>query len=282
MVIGNGETITFSKLLNTFYGKAAEKHYAFRPKLDFILKISNETDDIKTRFDSLVNGFVDSTKRDKVLQKVPEDMKIDGFNTRTFFQEGIDSIIDGQMKTIKNLTVDICSKIKFELDDKNDSHFVNSFQKLKILPADPKLMQRVRDNMNAMNTDYNKLHEKFNEEMKRTDELRKIFETNAASVNLLFDQLIRLSATNTEDFKRLAKDIESAIVKLYMQQPQLFDSLEKIQDILENYNRQRLVWIEFLLGKRISHKMNGSDVKKTLKPFTRNLKEDIKRPPWRA
>lgn len=263
--------------MDTFCGKAAQKNFLFRPKIEHLFKIGddNKLKAFKAQFEGDVKVFVDSTKRDQILAKIPKDLKIGGFNTHEFFQEGIDSILAGQTETHNNYNAKILSLVNLESID--DVDFVNAFTSwASVKVIDPKLATRVQENVPTMESDYKKLHDQFDQQVKLSKAFIELFDKKVAEAHKQFDNLI--NEKNPKAIEKILKDLEPALVRLFTQQAEIYLDLDNIIETLEAYNSQRVTWAKFLIGKVDSPKSNRPlKLKQPLAP----KKIDPKRPPWK-
>ncbi|XP_031627355.1 uncharacterized protein LOC116343445 [Contarinia nasturtii] len=274
---GNG-SITFSKLLNTFCAKVANKNFLMRPKVEPLFKITTEANikALKAKFSAAVVDL-DVSKKDQILAKIPKNMNIGGFNTHDFFEEGINAIVKGQTETLKSLNAKILSQLNSESID--DVNFVNTFTKwATVLIIDPKLALRVQDNIPTMESDYKSLHDQFDEQVKISNELRKKFDKDFQAAVAQFNSI--LSEKNPKALEKILKELEPLIVKLFTQQGEIFHNLDTLSNVLEDYSSQRVAWAKFLIGMVDNHSLKDKSAKPKRKPLTK-APIDAKRPPWK-
>lgn len=239
----NSEILAFSTLVEKLYAKMAETGISTRPKFEFILRISNDVDTIKSNFEAPFKKFMDNKTISKVMEKIPKDLIINGDKVLDVLFDKIGSI-NMQLLTIAAVKKNICLKISYKLPTKYESlisHWIQS-------AADKEHMLQVKNSAKSMTEMYELYHEKFNNEMKAMNNISNGIERSIRLFNLSIYSL--LAVTDCKQIAANIKHLYAYLDRVMKQQNDLMKNLEEVDHILDVYNMQRTYWAEFLVGLR--------------------------------
>lgn len=243
------ENLTFSALLDSFYIKAAEKGVELKPRLHFMLQISINIDKIKLKLKAPLKKLMHRTRKMKMLEKVPKDMIIDEENAYNYLRNKINAINNEQKDIIKTTLGKINRRIVFEPHTLKDDKFDEYYRQWECKPARKKHIQRVECSIKLMASEFQKLNEEFNEIMAEVNTARECLEELRIAVDHSFNKL--LNSTKPKQAERIIiSEIKPMLNIIHKQQKDLGEKLKFVTEILTDYNTQRLIWAQFLIGMR--------------------------------
>lgn len=243
----NGQNLTVSMVLDNFYAKSAASPKPVKTKFDFMLRITNNVEQIKTKLEVPINFFMDSAKVNQILSKLPETMKIKGLNARTYLSDQIDSINLHQMETIKELNMDICFAFSNQLPY-YDKTFNNWYQQWNKKPADKKHLQNIEQNRKKIGKIFEEFNGMFRNGMKTVNEASTLLSKYINLGRSTFDNIEKLK--NPQEAVKAIVDLVPILEKISKQQEELIKSLGNVQSTLYLYNAQRIKWLDFLIELR--------------------------------
>lgn len=242
--------LTFSLLLDKFYAKAAEIDIQLKPKLDFMLNISENVNEIDSKFQASQKKLLNYEQRVEVLGKVPKGMIIKGVKTRGYLCGKLAFINDAQNIKKLSLYSDIVSAIAFKPLNKYDKEIGNSFEKWIQNPVDAEHIQRVMNHLEHMKSKYGELNKKFIEKIDVLLKVKTNIGTDMLGISKLFEKLLKTSNSEHALTKFLLEEIVTYTAKIFDQQIQTLKTLVEIRETLDKYNEQRVKWAEYLIGMR--------------------------------
>lgn len=243
------ENVTFSALLDSFYIKAAEKGVELKPRLNFMLQISINIDKIKSKLKAPLKKLMHRARKMQMLEKVPEDMIIDEASAYKYLRDKINSINNEQADIIKTTIGKIDRRIGFEPHTMKDTKFDEYYRQWECKPARKKHIQQVERSIKSMASEFQVLNEEFNEIMVEVNAARDCLEELRIVVDQSFNKL--LNSTKPEQAKRIIiSEIKPMLNLIHKHQKDLGDKLKQVMAILKDYNTQRLLWAQFLIGMR--------------------------------
>ncbi|XP_031629542.1 uncharacterized protein LOC116344865 [Contarinia nasturtii] len=248
-LMAKDEELTISLVLNSFYAKAAKSGIAMKSKLDFILKISNNIDQIQSKLKTPVTEFMNETIIGQITSKIPENLTVMGRNARSYLLEEIESVNILQIVMIKEFNDEICYGFSNKMPNKYDKTFENWFKQWNPKPPNKNHVQRVDKYRPTMETIYEKFNRNFDKGIKEAEAARMTLDNsiNFVKSSLMTDFLQSTTAT----LQKTTNAIEE-LGKLRKQQEQLIKYLGNVQSILHMYNTQRLKWIDFLVELKLN------------------------------
>lgn len=269
-MISGEEELTFSLLLEKFYVKAAKANMPMKPKLDFILQISDDVVEIKSRLDAIPSmNLIDNTKRDSLMKIVPKEMQIRGRKASEYLYVHISAINNKQSK-FKHLGDDLWKRIAFEPSHKKDHLFRDSFKKWDHNAPNKKQILQVANDINSMQAENYEIFTQFTNGIKAVDEITANIATGSGSVNSLLDRLF-LEKEDSEEFRKCIGDVVPILTEIANLQTSLFNNLRTVRSILKDYNRKRRKWADVLIGMRQTRTTSRKPVKPTIMSRLTNL-----------
>lgn len=229
----------FSEIVNKYYGEVK----TMKPKLDFMLQITKNVNEIKKKFEVPVTDFIDNATRDKFLKTFSYE------DIRKFYQGNNDLFNNRQTEKVKVLNDEFCKELEFNSPNKYEN-FSASYENWASKPIDAK---RVKDSdIKSIKTDFKTLQNKFNNYIDVVGKLKASNKADVGSINSLYNNIpkTRDSKTKAKMIKRLGTTTE----RLVSEQTELITNMRNAMVTLLNYNEQRITWAEFLIGMRDSPK----------------------------
>ncbi|XP_031622862.1 uncharacterized protein LOC116340482 [Contarinia nasturtii] len=255
LVKSNNDTegVTFASVVKKFYEKAmANGNVHMQHELDFIIKISNNADNLKNKFEPLVEEFMDKGKLKEVIKKLPNGQKINGVFVPVYFNEQFKLINSQRTSKIKDLVHKIDTEITLQPRhvkakgynyEKLNKYFVEWKQK-------PKHVEVVKNNIQSMETKYNTLKTEFDGEINAISQLIETIKTEVDSVNMSFGKLSQAQKTN--DKMDIFRESKPTIATISQNQSNLIELLHRTLKTLKAYNEYRIVWAEYIVGVKES------------------------------
>lgn len=266
---------TFFSLLERFYVKAEEKNIKMRPNLDFMIKISDNIDEIKLHFEAPAKEYISNEKRNQFLKQIPKNLKINENDAQKLLFREISSINYVQTTRLIFQNINICGEIAFKPPHKYDKDLHEFFEQWVKNSISKKHVKRVKKQSKFMRLEYSELHDQFTEEMKMVDKIRANIEMDMTLASSLFEKLIE--ATDSNQIDKITIETESVLSKINSQQYDLIENLRNVSTTLNKYNRRRIVWEEVLIGMRKSLRSQRKPLKKiVLKYFSNDVKREPK------
>lgn len=230
----NAEQLAFSTLLRRFYAKMDDECIELKGKLDFMLGISENIDQVKTKLGRRYHGIY-SSQIEKSLQMITYN--------RTIIRSKIESIDKSREVKIYNL----CNKIRSQISMKiSNPNFLNSFVQWDQNPVDVEHLKRVKSLLSDMKSEYDELHKQFSKHMRLILAVSANIDKDILSVNTFFKQLLR--PNYSRQAKRNTQLVETMIDKITKQQSDLIQNLNQILKVVNIYNNQRYNWATLLIG----------------------------------
>ncbi|XP_031637207.1 uncharacterized protein LOC116349763 [Contarinia nasturtii] len=255
----NGEEdITFSNLLDQFNKKAAEKGFDMGSKLHFIIKISNTVGKLKKKLETPPKEFMDSKKLKRVLASVPKTMTITGpdyveVNGREFLRLMIGIINDAATENIPNISAEICTEITFI--PPHDQLFDDWYKAWDMDPISEQHMIQVYKELPAMTTKYVQLYDLYHKRLGEVEAAVKGVKFLTKLINTDFDRLLILNPEEESDAVQARETVlrlQPLLERLGQHQEHVIRQLTQVRDVLIEYNKDRIKWIEFLVEIRES------------------------------
>lgn len=229
--------VSFEEIVNRFYDEAKRNKIDMYSKLNFMLKITDNTDDIKCKVNMRVKKFMTRSEMDDLFDKVPKDINIEtNVNAINVGQENI-SEINHQIYLMLRSRATI---------NQFKGRFIDSYYNWKRNSLSKRDIQRVGSGLNSITSKFNELRKKFNTYIKAVNELR---EKNKSDMNFFLFEIISNEKSNltVENFNQRFKPI---LDKIVTEQSQLIKNLANARDSLREYNGHRVKWAEFIIGSR--------------------------------
>lgn len=212
-----------------------------------MLQITNKIDKIKKKLKAPLKTFVNSTNINEILKKVPADLYFNGETKASTFLRSTITLIDKRQATQNMNTIEeICTEFEFKPSYKQNKAFYKWFNKWDLNPVDHFHVQRVRGDIRKMAAEYENLLEQFNNELAAIDIARVDLDKFIALACSSFNKL--LQTTYPAQITEIFIDVEPMLNKILKQQSQFSENLSKLKTVLENYNKQRMIWAESIIG----------------------------------
>lgn len=194
--------------------------------------------------------FMHLNLMENMLSKVPEEIEIDGKNTRAFLYHKISETFVHQKAEVEDMNRQITAEIQFELSDNNKRNFVDLFKQWYNKPAEKKDVKRVKNGIGPMFSDHKQFFECFNRTMATVEKFNGLVKSCKTIVDYTRKNLLK--STKFEEIKKLTEEIVGSTVKASSTYPLLIKKLADVKTLLRNYNKRRIEWAEFIIGIRES------------------------------
>ncbi|XP_031638616.1 uncharacterized protein LOC116350811 [Contarinia nasturtii] len=232
----NSEFVKFDLVAKKFYklSKVIKS-----PQLDFLLKITKDTNAIKKKLDKLPRkNVIDPKVAENIIYYVPEDLKFNGISAREILRGKVKSINDMEINTVPQLDAQICNKMAYEILDGDINKFYETWASSGY--TDNSHLKKVEQNIGRMKTKFENWQKNFDKNMKEADIIR-------TTIKSMFSEktaIVEAANGNAE------KKIDALFEKILLKESELVGKLTNANEILRLYNEERLVWTEFIMGKR--------------------------------
>lgn len=246
--------MSFSELAETFHAKEIGIISDKKSNLQFILGFFDHFDDIQIKCGTF-KSFMTAERKAAILGKVPENIMFGETTSHDFLELSLKSGDTANRLRISYIKYEINSEILFELFMRNDKSFNQSFKNWKRNPTDQKHVQRVKNELASMKSEYDQCNTHFNKQLRAIVESRAKIETMISSVNESIKYLLNIKETEQSYYydsivSKPVKEIAITSMKIYSDQTAFMTKLEKLRDLLKDYNKKRVKWSEFLIGMR--------------------------------
>lgn len=239
----NGAAVKFSELLDTFYDKANDVKLPLEQRLNFILRLTNQYDDIKMQLSPFAKEFMSIEKKNKVVAKVPLQLKFKENNLRRLIISHIATINETQTKDIKKIYSYICAEFEYEISPE----YEDVFQQWRKSPANETHIRQVKSEIRDMAKTFTKFHDRFISDMHLVDEVRtklkKFINLSKNCCNAI------LEAKTIDETTSLSFNAMSLLNEVIQLHTKLIEKIKQILSTLKLYNQQRVVFVNFLLGR---------------------------------
>lgn len=235
----DGNTVTFSTIVEQFYEKASKKGFNLRPRLSFLLRFPEEKNIIR-KCNEPVKEFLDHTKMLRVQNTVPS-LKNDiifiynnTLNTRSFYNR-------------------IVHLLEYQPPIEADKIFKTSYEKWENDPdIDVARLEEVQKYIGEATSEYDVMYEKCVARMTLADQVKVNIEKYFDSANTSFDSICNEKSTSLKSGKQMVDEAKTIMSAIKQEQKQLFKHLAMITYILEFYTDLRMTVIECIIGLRNS------------------------------
>ncbi|XP_031624142.1 uncharacterized protein LOC116341307 [Contarinia nasturtii] len=220
--INGEEKRTFSETVNKFYNEVKP----MKSKLDFMLQITKNINEIKKNFEVPVSDFINNEARDECLKTFLYD------DIRKFYQENDDLFNKRQTEKVNILNTEFCNALESPNKYENFSESIDA--------------KRVKDtDLKAMQTDFTTLQKKFNSYIDNVYKLKASNKADVGSINSLYNNILKTRNSKTKAI--MIKRLETTTDRLVSEQTKLIGNIRNAISILLKYNQQRITWTEFLI-----------------------------------
>ncbi|XP_031634345.1 uncharacterized protein LOC116347766 [Contarinia nasturtii] len=235
-LVKSQEVITFISILEALYSQKPQ----LTNKLNFVAAIAELTPEIEDELQPITkiedNGWLDQLQ---------------------YVKEYTDQIV-AATKTIDEANQEITSLLAFEKPNEGDIEFFQEYHSF----LKSTLNRSLKSGLTEMKSAFQAMHQHFDYYMSASISHKKEIVKNIVMINRTLLQLPR---------KTHKKIIENYIADLFKYAGQAvseiipyLQNLEKLKDVLENYNSARTSWVEFLIGMR--HGPSSARISKGMKP----------------
>lgn len=219
------------------------------PRLDFILNISNNTHQLKAKLLIPLTPIMTNAKRDEVAKKVPKMVTVKGIDGNTFLRKFITQMDESQTRILNHFKEEASAEFKYELPQ-NDEALKESFNIWVNHGIEHIRHENLEMKIRTVESEYSNFYEQFKRKMDIVDEITHFIGGITVLLNIKCDKLIR--SKDQKHAINIFDELGSVSTILSEQQLLLRQNLEQLKEILKQYNENRKIWVEFLIGMRTS------------------------------
>lgn len=228
-------SITFSTFLEQFYNKASKKGFDLRPRLSFLLGLTNDSKRIKKKLEMSVKEF-GYEKMCEINDVAPR------------LSNSMDKVFDKTIET-EILYNDFILQLESQLPIETDKIFKKWYEKWKKEDIEVARLQVLNQTIPSIALKYAAVHEEFKEHMKAADQTKVIVEGYIDSANTSFNDILKITPAS-KNGKYTIREGRWILRAIKNEQDQWLVHLESMNNILKWYNEQRLIAIDFIIGLR--------------------------------
>lgn len=213
-----------------------------KPKLDFMIKISNSTDGIERVLDPIdvVPAYMASIEQ--MIDKLSKNKHLSSLLKSNFIDKPA-----SQRRVIYNLKKIISLKIAKQLPEQSDyddlySYFVNWDGK----NPDDSDINRVKDALESMKKEYRSLRSRCDYRMNEIRRLKADIDFDIIASETL---VVKASKMTKIDDKTV-KELKNFGEKTFNSKEKLIFELHTLRDIVDEYNFKRRMWVHIVVGSR--------------------------------
>lgn len=253
-----------------------DTNVVLKSELDFVLGITENIDEIKSKFERSTY-FMNDARRIQVMKKVPNYQQISGNSAFELLHEAIKSIYVSSTNADK-VYADIRKAIEFKSPIQNETDkniFNKSYMNWKRNPTNLTHVQCASVVKTSMKYDYDRWHESFTKEMKEIDEITEYIDLKTTGFNSYCDKLLDKTMVQKQAKEDIIANIILNAVEIQKIYPKLHPILKHILKILNDFNKKRITWAEFLIGMREWPSSSPKPVGKT--PFVKQMAKMLRK-----
>lgn len=206
-------------------------------------------DEIQKMFDPTVMDFKYMGYRVQLLEKIPPHHRCGYHSTRSFLQMKLIEDANQERDEITEYNTKISAEIKRELPKQGDHNifYISFLNWFRNVPENIDI-QRVRSALDSMNTEYAALRERFINKINEIKPLKATIDTDIIRANCLIETLLEIVHITqaTDNITELVIMADSVSRRRY----DLIRELKIVYQILEDYNKKRMIWADLIVGIR--------------------------------
>lgn len=223
-------------------------------KLNFITQKFDQIEKFKARLNKPLKLSVTNSSINEYVQEVPENYLLEEMKARDYLSSMIDKIVDQQSNLLKQKRAKVSASIVIDARKLDDYKVLNeSFVNWSKNPTSEKHMKNVDKEISKMKTEFDNCQSLFTSEL---DTMRK-FEVNITGDITVARELLKDIWHTTFLAENLSLEmLRKAGLQLkfiHIAQNALGEMLDYMyKRILQDYNKKRIVWVQFIIGMRKS------------------------------
>lgn len=238
----NGEHVTFSQLLKSYYDKASSLQINMNQSLDFMLNVCDKIKEVRSKFRSPLKEFMNVTTTNIILQEIPKNLQENYHDTL----EGQIDLVRTRQKNLNILNKEILSEIECKTPSRYSKTFERSFNKwnaTKITKVE--IFEQIQRNKTRMAKTFEKLNGDINRDIMEADKARNGTEELIDLANLTCNKLLEPNELAAK--KSLLGHLDILTKKIWDRQKNLFEAFNKVKTSLVACNKQRAEWAKSLI-----------------------------------
>lgn len=226
----------------------------FACKLNLMLAISTDANQLDFELATDMRIVMKNEKKQRVLNKLPELMRIKKDPVRHYFFHRIDTNNEIQ-EDINKLSKEIRAELAVDTPNTYSPDFDAIFAGWSNSKYNKTHKLLIKGNIKTMKSNLGKYNFHFNNLLGEIIRLRNDVDDIMRGVIRLYDGFLKddysFKGSNivVRSLADLIKKLDDETALLYHEQNKLYEKLGVIKLLLENYNKQRALWAEFLMGK---------------------------------
>ncbi|XP_031627820.1 uncharacterized protein LOC116343741 [Contarinia nasturtii] len=234
----NGD-VEFSTLIDALNQKASG-YKVKMPKLNFLVKVTNDINKAMTTLNKPMPIFITAAKKQEVSRRIPNS-----FKTKTVTYQTLLEQIDAENTKIGQHVLTISAQIQHKLPAAEYDEWFQRWQK-NVEKAHIENIAKIVPSMLPpfANYDY-----EFNFYVNSTVILRKKIDKVITAAGELYDKL--LISTKAKEQKELVKKVIEKMEEYRKYQTGFETRLDQLQRTLSFYNDSRTMWSKFILSSSV-------------------------------
>lgn len=270
--------VTFEQVVWSFSAEAGRAGTPLRQQLGFMSKFSDHKDFIRKTIEITLETLKKPDGYGDALDKVPADMKFEtGEKAQSVLRRdtlALHRSFDLVHTLIIVLKQEIEAQIRINSPNVINNKFDKSYQNREKNNVNKKLVKQVENDVDTMRSAYDTAQTKIKEGITAVNETQSVFNENIIKIDSLLGKLCK--STKPKEAKEIVGELLKIVGKAVKRKKRLAEQLEKLRDVVKDYNKQRTAWAELLIGMRT--KLISDPKKVTLemgvraKEFVKNLK----------
>lgn len=238
--VTKGEDVTFVKVVKAFYTKCIKMKVPVK-SLDFMVKIVPNVSQLEQKLKTPMKPFIREDKMKGISDKMTHLRQKLDTESYNFIESSIGSITFQQI-AIEKLNNKILTALEFKMHNED---FKKEFYRWTIEKLTK--IDRLRDvekNVDSMYLWYSHFRATFQKEMSEAEKVKTNIRHSMDSAKVAFDKFDMSEAMATE-LKLHLSTVTEHLAKL-------LEHLKIVNEIVNDYNAQRIEWAEYLIGLKDS------------------------------
>lgn len=249
--MARSKSVSFSEFIGKFCEKASGQGVNLKPRLEFMLHISNSVEKIQPEFlPNKTKLFVNYTDLATIKAKVPEGMVIKKKNARDSLAKAIGQINLNRTLNTEQIYRDIYAALGPQYFENYNELFDDKFKQWLNKSINKAQFENVAEGIPTMANQHQKLIGKFSKALK---EIKRFKQDVDKFIDFAYPMIKSLlKSTCFKDQKEFVGQLDDYIIEIVKSQTQLSKSYKKLDEVLKQYNQKRSEWAEFFIGMRSS------------------------------
>lgn len=215
-----------------------------------MVQIASNVDQVKQHLNVPMKEFMSEGKIANILKEMPDKMTILKLKLETgardFVHSNIDSI-NAEQIAIEKLNHEVANVLAYQPNNEAFKKAFSHWAADKHTKVDH--LKKVEGSIPAMQSYYNQLHTTFEKHMSEVEKARSNIEQGIVSANVAFD---KLHGSNSKVTKEIVEEARLKMDTVTENQAKMRKHLGIVMTVLIDYDVQRTIWAEYIIGKKDS------------------------------